>query len=111
MEMASQWMPMPWQMSRDSCFCCGVASRRRGNHSSGAVTVQPSESVTVRESSSTGTWVARASVLALAVMSEGIRGCGLVGDLDKLKFGGGRILVSAPAGVRGLRRWGGMRRR
>lgn len=32
--------------------------------------VRPSESVTVRESSSTATWVARASVLTLAVTSD-----------------------------------------
>ncbi len=61
---------MPGPMSLQLARCDGEESRSRGNHSSGAETDRPSARVTWRESVSTSTETALASVLTLAVDSN-----------------------------------------
>jgi hypothetical protein len=65
--MASQWMPMPPPIGSQSRRCCGVAARRRGNHTNGTDTVRPSSRTTVSESSEHETSIANASPLSTEV--------------------------------------------
>ena len=65
--MASQCIPMPPPMDSQSLRCCGVAARRRGNHTNGTETVRPSSSTTISESSEHDTSTANASLLSTKV--------------------------------------------
>ena len=63
---ATQEMPIPEPMSLQALRSSGEASRRRGNHSSGAEIVRPSASVTIISMSLNATCVA--SALGLGVL-------------------------------------------